>query len=640
MEKGGGQLLVGDTSDINSLPNFLRESAQGLTLNNADEIEAFIRGVVGQDKNQELLEIRKMLARRKKVMPGASAANEALGSVVPGLALAVGTRGASLGPATARLLPNLAKISGLGAAEGAVQGYGASAGATFAEKIKDPAAIARSTAVGAVASPAAGAGLMGAAKVLGGASNLVGRLTGSTARSEVNDEVKRLVSSMNMPEEDIIQKIADGELLAEMPSIRGTVRSMRGQGGSPAEIITKIISERPDKTRLDAASKIAEGLGAGLNSNAVMYAKQSKEAMDKLDNIAYGDLWKRPVVLNSDSLKSMTDAIVKMPDQAKNLRDTVRAIDGRDPFFSVFQEIKKDANGKAIKTGKLKVKYTRSPTLQDAEILRRAIDESAHEFLEKGGKTASMGGYLKKAADKLREDIDILSPKLKEVRAESAQRKQIAEAFKAGQNVNFERGSESAEMLIAATKAKGESVFDAFKWGYRNAIKNQTEGHNKAGWAGRLADENTKEGRIFREIYPEELQPQALKKLGVAAQATAAKNKILGGSDTFESLALSQQIGRGISPSELVGVTRLDPSSMLNVATKVVERLKPQMTADQKKRVVEVLLSSNPQAVKKALTDNSYSVKFKGLLDDLSLTPYVVGGSVASTAVNNKLNRK
>jgi len=320
----------------------------------------------------------------------------------------------------------------------------------------------------------------------------------------------------------------------------------------------------------------------------------------------------------------MEYALKRLPNGQNTLKDVIQAEEGIAPYFTV-----KDGQ----------VSFARAPTLQDGELLLRTIKDEIEGAYASGGTKNTLANRLQDVEAKLRESLNGQSSELKRVREEARQRRAMADAFKAGKKILTESGSESAELIVEAMRNQGDAVYDAFKLGYRATLKGQTEGQNKAGWAARLADEGTKEGRIFREIMPEQLQEDALKKLGVAAQAKNAANEILGGSQTAETLMKAQQIGKDISASELVGVARLDPSAILNTAGKILDQLKPRMTAEQKAKVAQVLVSRYPEEVRKALTDKSYLMAFSRKIDELSVTPYIVGSSAAASVINDKLKQ-
>ena len=98
----------------------IRSMAQGLSLNTADEIEAYLRTLSGGDREAALRDIRMKLKNYQAASPIASTVSEAVGSLPLAMAAA---------PAAAtKIIPAMAKVIGTGAAMGAASGAGRAEG--------------------------------------------------------------------------------------------------------------------------------------------------------------------------------------------------------------------------------------------------------------------------------------------------------------------------------------------------------------------------------------------------------------------------------------------------------------------------------------------------------------------------------
>jgi len=130
----------------------VRSLAQGVTLGFADELEAAIRnpisalgsafGFEGKDYNERLKIVRDKLDSYRTENPLESMAYEMGGAILPTLAagaLTAGAGSAAVGASTAaRLAPTALRAAKIGAAEGAVAGFGAGEGG-LAERAKSAA---------------------------------------------------------------------------------------------------------------------------------------------------------------------------------------------------------------------------------------------------------------------------------------------------------------------------------------------------------------------------------------------------------------------------------------------------------------------------------------------------------------------
>ena len=143
----------------------IRAALQGVTLGFADELEAAIfnpasalgaaLGFEGKNYNERLETVRDKLASYRSENPLEAMAYEMGGAVLPTLAaglLTAGTGGAAVGASTAaRLAPTALRAAKIGAAEGAVAGFGAGEGG-LGERAKSAATgAALGGTVGAVA---------------------------------------------------------------------------------------------------------------------------------------------------------------------------------------------------------------------------------------------------------------------------------------------------------------------------------------------------------------------------------------------------------------------------------------------------------------------------------------------------------
>ena len=89
-----------------------------------------------------------------------------------------------------------------------------------------------------------------------------------------------------------------------------------------------------------------------------------------------------------------------------------------------------------------------------------------------------------------------------------------------------------------------------------------------------------------------------------------------------------------------------NPSSIANLALKVVGNADKQLTTAQKNKVVELILSEDPELIRKVLLDNSYMSQIQGyinrvatgMLDTVALTGNIEGANIAGDESQKMLN--
>jgi hypothetical protein len=151
----------------------------------------------------------------------------------------------------------------------------------------------------------------------------------------------------------------------------------------------------------------------------------------------------------------------------------------------------------------------------------------------------------------------------------------------------------------------------------------------------RLTDAETKEGRIFRTLYPGDLQEAALEKLGVAAQAQAASNKLLTGSATAPTLRaqareglISGQVATGRLAADAL---RGDIMAASNILDRIVQQFRPGLTDVQRSQVARVLLSQDPRIVVKALQNREGLQSLQNAIIPLADAPAMTAALAGTT---------
>jgi hypothetical protein len=324
---------------------------------------------------------------------------------------------------------------------------------------------------------------------------------------------------------------------------------------------------------------------AGQPGNVMAQYKLSDAAAKQVEEEAYKNAFGKGGVISPLLLSGLTDSLKRSPQSVKNINELYVAQTGKKPFFSF------NASGD--------VEFSRAPTLEDAEIIRRGIQESVNEAYT-GGRGA-VGEALKNVESSLRANIDNSSKALADARAQAAARRSTRDAFNEGRKI-FGKSADEIEIYFNDLISDPASV-SALRAGVMDALRNKMSTGQRSSMMATLANPESKEGRILRTIYPQDDLQGILSRLELAAQSQRTKNVVLGGSSTAPTQGQAARVGMDISAEELMNIT--NPMTAMRVLGKFINKEAPNLNEEQRNAVAKVMVSSDPQLVQKAITDNS-----------------------------------
>lgn len=575
----------------------IRSSLQGLTLNTADEIEAYLKTLSGGDREAALRDIRMKLKNYQSASPISSTVAEIAGS----LPLAVVG-----GPAAgATVLRSTAKVAGVGAGLGAGSGFGRAEG----DVIDRLAPATEGAVTGAVVGPLA----FGAFKVLGTlvdpVLDLARRKFGDKFSKTVETEIRRITEATRMTPDEIVQRVANGEPLSENQALLSAVRLLYAQGGQPATILRDSLGTRPAALREGVVSDIQQTLAGDIRDPNVLRGFKASEADRKTArNQLYEQAYESGGVITPEMLAALREALKRAPDSVENINSLHRAKTGQNPFFKI------DDDGE--------IQFVRPPNIQDMETARRGITTTIKNKFKSG--QGDVGTELKPFETALRNEIDKSSPALKDARSIASSNKVTTESFDFGKKV-FGKSPDEIEIEFETIVAKGSDAVSAYRAGVMDQLRSKMSSGAKTTLIGKLSDANTKEGAIFRIIYPQDKVDNILKLATTAAQSQRAASKVMGGSDTFAMQAEARQQGINISGEEISAVLSGNIFSASRVLGKWMQKNEPNLTPEQKQEVARILISTDRDLIKKALMDNSK-------WDEIQRKSRSIGSSIARTS--------
>jgi hypothetical protein len=600
----------------------LRSMAQGATLTGADEAEAYLRSMTGENYESALADIRSKTKAYQQQAPLESLGYEGLGGLLATGAVTLGT-GGTAAPATipqaamsiAPVIRGLAATSALGGLYGGTTGFLSGEGDVYERASKVPGG----TVTGAVVAPAVKGLISGGGMLVDKVTDFARRLAGGRGAKVVETELQRLAGDTGLTTDEIIDRIARGEIMAENATLLAAVRGLYAQGGKASTTLRSSLTRRPEELRTSVLTDMQKTL-AGQDGNVLRQFKLNDKQLKELETEAYKDAFGTGGVIDSTLLQSVTDALKRSPSAVKDINDIYIAQTGKKPFFSF------------DKTGN--INFNRTPTLEDAEVIRRGIQTSVDQAYQSG--RGGVGGALKEVELALRDAIDTSSRKLGDARLQAAVRRTAKDAFDDGRKV-FGKTADEVSILVEELSQK-PGALSAFRAGTMDAIRNKMTTGTRTSMMANLANENSKEGLILRTIYPGDELAGILQRINTAAQSQASKNYILGGSQTAPTLLQAARTGMNISAEEISNVMTANPVTMVTSAVNIVRKVAAQqnknMTEAQRDMVAKILVSEDPDLVRRALTDTSAMAVLQKKLNDFSrfagkTVPYSLTGITA-----------
>lgn len=603
-------------------PQRLRTMAQGATFNMADEAEAAARSAMSGRPRQEIeQEIRQGLRSYQQASPMSSAAYEFAGALIPSAYAAYKTK--SPAPVTgifSNFLPNISKAIGLGAAEGSVQTVGGME-QPFSERFNEPGQIAMGGAIGGGT-----AGLMqgGGTVALKGIDTALeaGRVvSGSRARNAVTNEVQRIAAEAGIDVAEAEARLLRGELIAEDPNVALQLRGYMGSGDA-STVIRGTMQDRPAATRRSAFDVIRGGIAAGLDRNIYRHMRASADLLRQLQNREYKEAFETAGDAPQAVVDQMYETIARFPSGGNKLKEAFKSETGRDPFFVI------DDLGK--------ISFRMLPTMRDAEVLRRIVADEARLLTRGGGAGATTGVNLGEAETLLRSSIDTAAPQIGEARGRSRLIFQRNDNYKAGLQANSKSADEIQVEFNDVINSRDPGLIQAYRLGYLQNLQAKIQGGNKASIVARLTDPESKEGMIFRTIYPEDLQEAALSRLGVARQAQTSADTVLRGSQTAQTRTAQNRQGM-MSDSVRTGglaadALRGDVGAAAAILDRIIQQFRPGLTDTNRSAIARILLSSDPAIVRRALTDTEALRSLQAAIVPLAQSP-LISASLAGTTL-------
>lgn len=575
----------------------LRTVFQGLTFNFADEIEALARSAVPGSRDYDIIrdEIRQKVDAYAQAAPGEALGFEILGAAAPTAVAMLVPGGQAAGAARgAGLVSRIGRGAGVGAVQGGLSAYGAGEQGGLLDIGNIPA--------GATIGAGTGGGLVG---VFGLGSGAFNRITdyartkfGDRVSRAVESEVNRLVESTGLTPQEVVDRVAKGQLISENAALLATIRAYRSQPGPTSARITETLPQRTQQTRQEALEVLNRGLTENANdTNTYRFFTQTQDEFRAKESEAYNRIFSDTSEIDSETVGVVRNALNRIPD-ARNRINEIYRTEGSQPFFRIGE------NGQ--------ISIIRQPTLQDAEIVRRAANEASRSAFREG--RGAVGENLSTLERSLRSRIDRISPELATTRQNWANLAASREAFTEGRRSLTLNADEVQTQFERLQREGTEQQIKAFRMGLMDSIRNRSR--RSPSLMANLSNPDRNEGAVLRIVFPEDQLEDVLNLTARAGAAQTAESTILRGSMTAPEQTAGRAIGTGAEIlQDATSASQGDPLAIGRILQRTVRAFAPELSEAERSQVIDIVMSSDPSLVGRALFDDTAAARMQRLIN-------------------------
>lgn len=602
-----------------------RMVAQGLTFGGADEAEAWLRSTIGgEDYDTALQDVRQKLDAYRGARPWEALAYEAGGATLPAIAATFASGGTAAPAAGARVLPMLGRLAGIGAAEGGAYAFLTGEGGPQERLERVP--------FGAVMGAAGAEAGYGAAKLGSAAAgrflDYAKRSLGGRAGRRVERELTRVMADNDLTLDDVLRRIDDGEILAEMtPPMRDVVRGYRAQSRGASSVLARTYEPvgapgRPDTLRQETMDYLQQHLGGDADDNVMRQVRRDIGEQKAAESAEYERIFATAAPLGEDIIEDLRGALSRVPEAGGDIKKLYRARTGRSPFFDI------DAEGN--------VTFDRPPTLEDAEIIRRGIDTAASRQFRAGAGT--VGTEYLGVERGVRGTLDEASGELRATRARWSAIENAREAFESGQKA-LARSPDEIEIEWEGVQSAGDRAVMAYRQGILHALRRKRATGSAKSLPRNIANEERREGAIMRIVFPEDELPGLLSRAERATASQEAANRIMGGADTEITKGRRQEMNLSAISGAIDAMTG-GTGEMMRLAGQALKSLQPSLSPKEVTRLAELMVTTRPEVLRRAMTDTTVAGQVMNLGQAILARagpPGGAGGAVAGASLGLNL---
>lgn len=587
-----------------------RTAMQGFTFGFGDEIEAYARSLISEDKSYSEIrdELRGKIAAYQEAHPGEAITYEILGAAAPTVAAFLIPGGQGAGAANvARFAPTAGKIAATSAGMGGVAGlgYGESESVT---------GMAAETAAGAATGLALGGTLhyagKGAGKIAGGLYDFIRTKLKDKPANAVIGELQRIMAETGKNADEIAQDIAEGRLWADNKTLVHTIKNYVNQGGESGKLALSNATARAKETKQNALKALRGSLAPNQSDNVYASMKQSDDVLRNMIGSEYNRVFESGQTVSDDLAGAMLEYGQRMPSLLSKL-NKLHSESGLAPLFSRGDD------------GVLAM--TRRPTVQDAELMYR----SARDFTDALYKSSngSRAGNYKSAAETLKNLVDIESKDLANVRASAEKRFSTKAAYEDARKRSLNMSQDELAYTFNRMSPHEQSA-------YRIGVMDSLQNNKAKNTLLSVADADHRIGQNVRTVLPADSAAETLRMADIAGEAyeIARMAPKTAGSPTAGLTAEAKRQGGKINLDDIGRMGGMDATVIPVIAKKLFSSGESVLTDQQKVQVIETIYSRSPELVKKALNDDTALAQLGYLINRMT------GGLIdGSTGVGSRV---
>jgi len=505
----------------------LQAVAQGLSFGFADEIQGFIKSMSDEGVSYEQArdEVRKKLAVYAEAHPKEALALEMAGAVLPTIVSLFGgpmAWGASVRNVFAfgrSIWKSGAAGAGTSIASAAHRAGKGAAVYSAGKTEKQGLGIATDMGTGYLFGATIGGGLSALGHFGSGfVVNMLEKLRkrgGKKLEEPVRKELERLMEKTGLTADEIVDKVARGELIAENQSLLYAIKTAVAESGTASKALKDALEKRPEITRAELQTTMKQTLKEGSSTERLTKIwKQQDAKFTKAENKRYDKIFKG--VKNKELDGEMTDVLLQSIRKFEGGAETINKMyAGQTIARKTFYKLDKDGT----------VTLNRQPTLHDAEIIYRAMRNETQKLWRSG--ETELYHLFKVNTASLKTALDKFAPSLKRVRNKARDLRIAREAYKDGKRMWNKTDDEVADYIddiISGTSGKvGErQAMEALRTGLLVTLK----GKDAPGILRNIASEDKNLHKVIARIFPEESLDDIFIKAGIASQSATAASKV------------------------------------------------------------------------------------------------------------------
>jgi len=577
---------VSTDNDIEEKTERVRALFQGLTFGSADEAEAFYESIFSDvSYDDALTEVRKKLSDYQDSDAIGSIMYETAGAAIPAIVAGFFTGGSATAATGAKLFPRLWQAAKIGMAEGGIYAFNTGEGDLGDRVSRVPG--------GATIGALTGGSGKGVSDVVTGFGSAVidkaRRMFGNRGSKAVETEIQRLASESGKTVDEIVADVASGKLMVENVTLRESVKAMVADGGPSSARLKTSFPERTKQTEAAAFDELRSGMTNIDNPNITQGMGEIIDAERVIEAGARAPYNTQKV--SGELLTELRNIIKRMPKAAELAAQEMQQRTGAAPFYKINEA------GEVV--------FNTIPTAAQAEAIMAHSGRIAQSFSEKT-MTKGLAPSAFEVQNSLRKQIDESVEGMKEIRAISALTFSKEDAFDAGLTL-INKSPEQANILIQRmmNESVDPSVLDALRSGVMASIKNDvSKAGGKSAAIRKILKEDAKLKDLVEQLFPEDSLDSLVNKLEIAQGAKNIENFALTGSSTQSVDAAAGRMGTGMA-EDVISLGNGNPAAAARIAAVLMQKMGIGLSEKDKAKVVQVLLSTDPDEVRKALVDES-----------------------------------